>query len=208
MQPTLRKRIVLVGLAFLIQAVYTPTSLLMQGGVQPKLPIDVFPLWMPWVIPYILCYPLWAAAIAWLVWKTNEGQFRAAVAGLFFTFTLGVSIYLLFPTYIIQPELAGDDLLTDILRFLQTAGGDHDALPSAHIYMTVVLALFYNDWHPRLKWLWLGIVVTVSFSTLFTQQHYIADVLAGYLTGWLGHRLGVWWHTFGPGTKQRRPSHA
>lgn len=208
MKPTLKKRIALVMGVLLIQSIYTPTSLLLQGGIEPKLPIDVFPLWVVWVIPYVLCYPLWTAALVWLIWKMDEGMFRKTIAGLFFTCSLGVTIYILFPTYVIQPELQGSDILTNILRSIQIAGGDHDALPSAHIYATVLLAFFYNDWYPRYKWLWLSIVLIVSLSTLFTQQHYVADVLAGYLTGWMGHRFGLWWNTMDGRFKQRRTVHA
>ncbi|HSO11861.1 MAG TPA: phosphatase PAP2 family protein [Anaerolineales bacterium] len=208
MGPALKKRIALVLGAFLIQAVYTPTSLFMTGGIEPRLPIDVFRLWVVWVIPYIACYPLWTFCIAWLIWKSDDRLFRAAVTGLFFTFSLGISIYILFPTYVVQPELTGTDILSKILLSIQVAGGDHDAFPSSHIYTTVVLACFYHDWYPRHKWLWLFIVAIVSLSTLFTGQHYIADVLGGYLTGWLGYRFGLWWNTMDGKFKQRKTSHA
>ena len=208
MEPPLKKRITLVVGALLIQFIYTPTSLFLTGGIEPKLPIDIFPLWIIWVIPYALCYPLWAAALVWLICKMDEGMFRKTIAGLFFACSLGISIFILFPTYVIQPELHGADILTNLLRSIQIAGGDHDALPSAHIYSTVLLALFYNDWYPRFKWLWLFIVVIVSLSTLFTGQHYIADVLAGYLTGWLGYRFGLWWNTMDDKLKRRRTVHA
>lgn len=208
MEPPLKKRILLVAGAVLIQSIYTPTSLFLTGGIEPKLPIDVFPLWTVWVIPYVLCYPLWATALIWLIWKMDEPLFRKTIAGLVFACFLGVSIYILFPTYVIQPELHGSDILTNLLRSVQIAGGDHDALPSAHIYATVLLALFYNDWYPHFKWLWFSIIVIVSLSTLFTGQHYVADVLAGYLTGWLGHRFGLWWNSIAGRLKQNRISHA
>jgi membrane-associated phospholipid phosphatase len=208
MEPSFKKRVLMVAGVLLIQSIYTPTSLLLTGGIEPKLPIDTFPLWTVWVIPYVFCYPLWASALVWLIWKMDETLFRKAIAGLFFACSLGVSIFILFPTYVVQPELAGTDILTNLLRSIQIAGGTHDALPSAHIYTTVVLALFYHDWYPRYKWLWLLIVVTVSFSTLFTQQHYIVDVLAGYLTGWLGYRFGLWWNTMDGRFKRRKRSHA
>jgi membrane-associated phospholipid phosphatase len=195
MQPPFKKRVLLILAAFAVQTIYTPTSLLMQGGIEPKLPIDVFPLHVGWVIPYMLCYPLWTFGIAWLVYKMDERRFHAAWTGMFFTFSLGVSIYILFPTYVVHPELTGSDLFSKLLLYLQVMGGDHDAFPSAHIYMTVVLALFYSDWHPKYKWLWLSIVLVVSLSTLFTGQHYILDVLGGYLVGWLGYRFGWWWNT-------------
>ncbi|MEW6285083.1 MAG: phosphatase PAP2 family protein [Chloroflexota bacterium] len=193
MKAPLKRRMLLMLWVLLIQAIYTPTSLWMEGGIAPKLPIDVFPLWTVWVIPYVLCYPLWIGALVWLVWKADDDQFHTAIAALFFTCSLGVSVYLLFPTYVILPELHGTDLLTNLLRAIQAAGGDHDALPSAHVYITVVLALLYRGWYPQYGRLWTGIVFIVALSTLFTQQHYIADVLAGALTGWLGYRFGLWW---------------
>ena len=84
MEPSLKKRIILVLGVLLIQSIYTPTSLFLTGGIEPKLPIDVFPLWVVWVIPYALCYPLWATALIWLTWKMDESMFRKTIAGLFF----------------------------------------------------------------------------------------------------------------------------
>lgn len=208
MKLPLKKRMLLLLGAVLIQAIYTPTSLLMKGGVAPKLPIDVFPLWTVWVIPYVLCYPLWAAALIWLVWKADDERFRNAIAALYFTCSVGVSVYIFFPTYVELPELHGSDILSNLLRAIQVAGGDHDALPSAHIYITMLLALLYAEWHPRRAWLWAVIVLIVSLSTLFTRQHYIADVLAGYLTAWLGYRFGLRWHAMRDKFRQRRTAHA
>jgi len=205
MEPPLKKRILLIIAVSVIQAIYTPTSLFMKGGIEPKLPWDVFPLQVGWVIPYALCYPLWTFALGWLVWRMDECHFRKAIAGLFLACSLGVSIFILFPTYVVQPELHGTDILSNLLRSIQVAGGDHDAFPSAHIYFTTILALLYSNWYPKQKWVWLLIVLIVSLSTLFTQQHYILDVFGGYLTGWLGYRFGIWWNTLN--LKRMRPVH-
>ena len=208
MNPPLKKRITLLLGVIAIQAVYTPTSLLMTGGIEPKFAWDIFPLRVAWVIPYVLCYLLWIAALLWLIVRTNEAQFRKAIAGLFFACSLGVLVFLLFPTYVVHPDIRGEDLLSKLLLSLMIAGGDYDALPSAHIYVTTILALFYSEWFPKQRWLWIAIVVIVSLSTLFTKQHYIADVLAGYLTGWMGYRFGLWWQTRREKDQTRRISHA
>ncbi len=192
MNPPLKKRMFWMLGVLLIQSIYTPTSLLMQGGIEPRLPIDIFPLWTVWVIPYVLCYLLWAAALVWLIWKADEERYRSAIAALFFACTLGVMVYLVSPTYVVLPPLQGDDFLARLLRAIQIAGGDHDALPSAHVYITVTLALLYRDWYPKQARRWGMIVLTVSLSTLLTHQHYIADVLAGGATGWLAYRFGLW----------------
>lgn len=216
MKPPLKKRILLILAAFAIQSIYTPASLFQEGGIEPKLPIDIFPLQVGWVIPYTLCYPLWVFGIVWLIWKMEEKLFRATIAGFFFTFSLGALTYILFPTYVVPPVIPGDDTLSNLLRLLIHLGGDHAALPSSHIYLSVVLALFYNDWYPNYRWLWVGIVIIISLSTLFTRQHYIADVIAGMVTAWLGYRSGWWWNkryvsrsdllSRNTPTKQRDPS--
>lgn len=208
MNPPLKKRIGLLLGVIAIQAVYTPTSLLTTGGIEPKFVWDIFPLRVAWVIPYVLCYLLWVAALLWLIVRTNEAQFRKAIAGLFFACALGVLVFLLFPTYVVHPDIHGEGLLSKLLLSLMIAGGDYDALPSAHIYVTTILALFYSEWFPKQRWLWIAIVVIVSLSTLFTKQHYIADVLAGYLTGWMGYRFGLWWQTRSEKDQTRRISHA
>ncbi|HEU0295915.1 MAG TPA: phosphatase PAP2 family protein [Anaerolineales bacterium] len=206
MKPPLKKRILLMLAAFAIQSIYTPTSLLLEGGIEPKLPWDVFPLQVVWVIPYTLCYPLWAFSIAWLIRKMDEKLFRATIAGSFFAFSLGGLIYILFPTYVVHPDIAGNDILSKLLLLLISLGGDHDALPSAHVYLSVILALFYGKWYPKYRWLWACIVIIIAFSTLFTRQHYVADVIAGMTTAWLGYRFGWWWsnrYTSQPGFLRR-----
>jgi membrane-associated phospholipid phosphatase len=207
MRPPLKKRILLMLAAFAIQSIYTPTSLLLEGGIEPKLPWDIFPLQVIWVIPYTLCYPLWAFSIAWLIWKMDEKLFHATIAGFFFTFSLGGLIYILFPTYVVHPDIGGNDILSKLLLLLISLGGDHDALPSAHVYLSVLLALFYGKWYPRYRWLWACIVIIIAFSTLFTRQHYVADVIAGITTAWLGYLFGWWWsnrYTSQPGFLRRR----
>lgn len=208
MKTSLKKRLLLILLALAIQAIYTPTSLFLTGGIEPKLPVDIFPLWVVWVVPYVLCYPLWAVAIGWLVAQADDHRFRAAIAGLIFTVSLGIAVFILFPTYVVPVPLTGADLFTRLLLSLQTAGGDHDALPSAHIYATTFFALLYREWYPRHTWTWILVLAVVSLSTLFTKQHYVADVLAGWLTGWLGYRFGLWWNTIGEKAGQRKTSHA
>jgi membrane-associated phospholipid phosphatase len=71
-----------------------------------------------------------------------------------------------------------------------------------------VLALIYYNWYPQYKWTWFMIVAIVSLSTLFTKQHYIADVLGGYLVGWLGFRVGLWWVTKRGGYEEREIPYA
>ena len=70
--------------------------------------------------------------------------------------------------------------------------GDYNAFPSGHVYQTALICLFYNHLYPSYPWFWIGIVVIVVLSTLFTRQHYLADPLGGLAIAWLGYRLGMY----------------
>ena len=196
--PTLLQRAILVSLIIAIQMIYLPTSLRALGGMQPKLSIDTFPVWPVWVVPYILCYPMWLAAIGWAVRKMEDDMFRSLIAAFLLTCTVSISIFVFFPTYVEPDTLQGHDIFTVMLRFIHQTEGKYDAVPSGHIYITVLLALFYNLWYPRYQFYWILIPVLVAFSTLFTQQHFVADVVAGLVIALLGFHFGLRWAGYSP----------
>jgi membrane-associated phospholipid phosphatase len=193
---TLNKRLLLFFLACCIQMIYIPTSNRVTGGVEPKLPIDTFPVWSVWVLPYVLCYILWFAGIAWVIFKTKDWQFRSVVAACMLTFSLGALTFIFFPTYVKPVTLQGRDVFTLLLRIFHEQTGRYAAFPSGHVYITTLLALFFSRWYPQLKFLYILVLVMVSLSTLFTGQHYILDVLGGYLVALAGYYFGLWWTGF------------
>jgi len=203
---SIKKRILLLALACFIQAIYIPTSFKTTGGIEPKLAIDIFPILPIWVAPYISCYLLWFLGFVWIIWKMDDRSFRAMAAACFLTFTIGTSTFVFFPTYVQQTALEGNDIFTSVLRFIYGNWGRYDAFPSGHVYITTLLALFYSRWYPRMRFWWIVILIVVSLSTLFTGQHYIVDVLGGYLAAWLGYRFGMWWNKMD--SKERSIVHA
>ena len=200
---TVNKRTLLFILAYAIQLIYIPTSNRISGGLEPKLSIDIFPIWSIWVLPYVLCYALWLSSVIWIILKTEDRLFRSFIAACIFTFTFGVIIFILFPTYVKAVPLQGNDIFTFLLRIIHENWGRYDAFPSGHIYITTLLALFFSRWYPHWKLLWILILVIVSFSTLFTGQHYILDVIGGYAVAFSGYHFGLWWTGFRP--TQKRP---
>lgn len=203
---TLSKRFLLIVLVCSIQALYIPTSFRTTGGFEPKLSIDIFPVWPLWVVPYVLCYPLWLFGFIGIVLKMEERLFRAAVAACFLTFSIGTSTFILFPTYVKTPALEGNDVFVSLLRIIYENWGRYDALPSGHVYITALLALFYGRWFPRRRMIWASILIVISLSTLFTGQHYILDVLGGLVVAFAGYHFGLWWAGLLPARKgAKRP---
>jgi membrane-associated phospholipid phosphatase len=190
---SLARRLLLFSLACCIQMVYIPTSNQIAGGIEPKLAIDIFPIWPIWVLPYVLCYLLWFTTIAGIIFRGDDQQFRSFLAACMLTFALGATTFVFFPTYVKPASLEGSDMFSLLLRAFHEGWGRYAALPSGHVYITTLLALFYSRWYPRYKSLWILILVIVSLATLFTGQHYILDVLGGYLVALAGYYFGLWW---------------
>lgn len=202
--PPVLKRLLWLFLICCIQIIYIPTSNRVTGGIEPRLSIDLFPVWPIWVLPYVLCYALWLAGMAWIVFKAEDRLFRSFLAACLLTFVLGNLTFIFFPTYVRPATLEGNDLFTVVLRGLHENWGRYSAFPSGHVYLTTLLTLFFSRWYPQLKLTWMVILVIVSLSTLFTGQHYLLDVLGGYLVAWAGYRFGLWWGKFPSDQKLRK----
>jgi membrane-associated phospholipid phosphatase len=193
---TFAKRVLLVLLVCCIQMIYVPTSNRLTGGIEPKLPIDVFPIWPIWVLPYVLCYVLWFVSIGWILFKVEDRFFRAFFAASILTFGAGALTFIFFPTYVGRATVHGNDIFALVLRAIHEKLGRYNAFPSGHIYITTLLVLFFGRRYPRYKSLWTSILVIVALSTLFTGQHYILDVIGGYSVGLIGYHFGLWWSGF------------
>lgn len=200
----LNKRILLIALACCIQMIYVPASNRVTGGMEPKLTIDVFPIWPVWVLPYVLCYILWFLCIAWIIVRMEDALFHAFVVACMLTFALSVTTFVFFPTYVQAARLEGNDIFTVLLRYIHETWGRYAALPSGHIYITTLFALFFSRWYPHQRLFWMFILVVVSLSTLFTAQHYILDVVGGLLVALTGYHFGLWWTGFYSREKQSR----
>jgi membrane-associated phospholipid phosphatase len=199
---TLKKRILFLLLADCIQLIYIPTSGRISGGIEPKLPIDIFPMWSIWVLPYVLCYILWFVAALWVAFKMEDRLFRAFVVACVVTFSIGTSTFVFFPTYVKAVAVHGNDIFAFLLRIIHEHWGRYDAFPSGHVYITTLFALFFSRWYPRRRFLWISILIIVMLSTLFTGQHYILDVIGGYSVALIGYHFGLWWAGFYPAQKQ------
>jgi len=160
------------------------------GGIAPKLPFEPLPVYPVWVVPYYLTYIFWLVSIIVAIRKFDDRTFRAWLAGALFVIVVGISAFWLFPTYIELPAVTGADIFSAALRYVQSAGGDHAALPSAHNYLSIFFVAFAVRLYPKWRWVWIAILVSIVLSTILTGQHYLLDVVTGLALGWLGYKFG------------------
>jgi len=185
-----------LGMMILVAAVaslYFPLNQMLSGGFNLSTPLDAWvPLWPVWVVPYLLCPPAWVIALIWAAWKMDEQLFRSFIsAGLFILLSAAMFFYI-FPTYVQRPILTGTGWAAQLLQMVYRNDGAYNAFPSGHVYQTSLFCLFYNRLYPNHPWVWIGIVVIVVLSTLFTRQHYLIDPFGGVAIAWLGYRFGLY----------------
>ena len=187
------KRLVWCAIVFGIQALYFPLNHFLRGGVEFKTTLDNYvPLWPIWVVPYVLICGWWVVACIWTVWRMEEHLYEAFFIASAFASVSAMTIFALFPTYVLRPDLSGGDWPAQILSWIYSSDHAYNAFPSGHVYVTTLIALFWSRWFPKWRWLWAATVVIVVLATLFTHQHYLPDPIGGLLLAWLGYHIGLW----------------
>jgi membrane-associated phospholipid phosphatase len=195
------------GLMILAQAIYLPLNQNLSGGYQTRIWLDSYiPILPVWTIPYVLWLPVCLFFAFWAAMNMEDFIFKAYFTGAMVTIFSSMLIFALFPTYVIRPEVTGNGIFSNMLRSVYQNDQLYNALPSGHVYLVVFTALFYICWQSSrscsLKsiiwlswrtWFWIGMIVIVCLSALFTGQHSIIDIPGGAVMAILGYYSGWWW---------------
>jgi membrane-associated phospholipid phosphatase len=186
----------LVWLTILAAAglLYVPINRTVQGGVILSLPWDEnVPFWPIWAVPYLLSILWWMASYIWAAWKMDDVCFRALGVATLAVMLSAYAVFVLYPTYVERPVPVGHSWQMGLIRLIYNNDRLNNAFPSGHVYTTVLIALFWWDWQPKLRWLWAAIPIVVILSTLFTGQHNLLDPVGGIVWAYAGYRFGWWW---------------
>lgn len=137
-------------------------------------------------------YPVWAVMLVWLVWKGGRG-------GRWCAATLVVLIALLDPLshHFLKEtvhRLRPFAILPDAIQLVGTGGG---SFPSNHAMNNAAMSTVLWAYYPRLRWLFVTVVVLVCISRVYCGVHWPSDVVAGAAIGVLAG-LGMvsftrWW---------------
>lgn len=187
------KRLIWCALLFGIQALYFPLNRFLKGGMEFKTALDDYvPLWSIWVLPYTLVCIWWIVAYLWAAWRMEERLYEAFFIASALVSVTALTIFTVFPTYVIRPDVTGADWSTQLLSWVYTNDYMYNAFPSGHVYITTLIALFWSRWFPKWRWALAGTVVVIALATLFTHQHYLPDPIGGLALAWFGYRIGLW----------------
>ena len=160
--------------------VLIPTFFPPQSRYVPELALDrAVPLVPGWAIVYGALY-LCLILLPVVVVRQDELIRRTVHAYLLIWITAFVFFFVLYPTAAPRPtQVSGEGFAVWGLRALYSADPPYNCFPSLHVAHSFVSALACSRVHRGVGTLALLAATLVAFSTLFTKQHYVLDVLSG-----------------------------
>lgn len=161
---------------------YVPINRLLTGGITTETFIDQYiPLIPIFIIPYILAWPYWGFSIVIFLRSFDKKLLWHMAIAFILAGVISAIIYVIWPTYVIRPEVTAIDTFSNMVRDLYATDAPYNALPSGHTFYTLLCFFFYLKLvrNKTLKIL-IGIFsFLIIASTLFTKQHYFLDPIGG-----------------------------
>ena len=152
--------------------------------------------------------------IAGILWIRDRGEFLSWIRRYVTISYLALAGYLIFP--MVPPWLAARDGLLPPLartsgRGLEYLGLERTtmvlgslpnsvaAMPSLHCGFTYLIA-FYAIARLKAWWRWLLLLypAAMSFTLVYSGEHYLVDTLAGGVIAALAMAIGAWWDRWRP----------
>ena len=144
----------------------------------PELPLDrLMPLKPVWSVVY---GSLFLFVIMPLLVVRQKEQIRRTILAYLMVWIVGYVFFLVYPTVAPRPaEVIGEGFFAWVLRIIYTADPPYNCFPSLHVAHSFVSALScyrVSRGAGLATGLWASLI---AVSTVYTKQHYVADVIAG-----------------------------
>lgn len=151
------------------------------------LPIDAaIPMIPALSVPYLLYIPFLFFTAAHGVMATKE--WKRVGASFIIVQLVACAIYYSYQTHVPRPAIAGDDVFSDLVRFIYSSDRPYNTFPSLHVaHSTVALYWWrrsYRRWFPAAAIL----TALIYVATVSLKQHYVVDVPSGALLA----VAGIW----------------
>lgn len=158
----------------------TPYNAVIVGGT-----FDEFiPLSPPWVIFYVLWYPL-LVFVPCYIYKTNKSDFYTYISTKFIIDLIAIFIFVFYPTMFNRPELVVNDFFTWVLNLVYINDTPAlNCLPSTHCtvcFTSIYIIAKSNKIPKKCKAIGITIFMLIVLSTLFVKQHAIVDVIVAFI---------------------------
>ncbi|WP_050614417.1 phosphatase PAP2 family protein [Bacillus testis] len=166
----------------LLGPVYSFLNQSTEGAYPITVPLDdSIPFIKEFIIPYVVWYPFIYSALIYLCFKERKLYF-VALSSLIAGKIIAFIVYATWQTTVPRPEVTGNDVFSQLVRFIYSNDQPVNCFPSIHVMTTFIIMLVAIKRIKKTPWLSIGaltIGVLIILSTLFTKQHALLDVLSG-----------------------------
>lgn len=165
-------------------------SLYLLSGIfyigQPRfLPLSDFEMNIPFIIDSIWIYVMMYPFLAWSIFSYKcEENFNQVLYSFVLVSIITIVIFQLFPVGYpreFYPLPHANSPSVNLFYKIRWIDSPMNCFPSLHVSLCFLFS--FGHWSESKKLFWFSIMVTIliSISTLTTKQHYIVDVVAGFL---------------------------
>ncbi|MFZ3130625.1 MAG: phosphatase PAP2 family protein [Desulfosporosinus sp.] len=137
------------------------------------------------IVPYIAWFGLIFVALI-LFMSQDFKLYIFSIISIILGLLISFIIFSLFQTTVPRPEILGNNISSQLTRFIYTVDNPFNAFPSIHVLTSCIIFLGcqHTKGHfPKISLVLQGETILVILATLFLKQHTLLDVLGGLLLG-------------------------
>lgn len=137
------------------------------------------------ILPYVIWYGFIYVVLIYLYFIDKEVYLKTLLT-YEVCIIISFIIYSLFQTTVPRPLLAGNDFLTNIVRWVYNSDNPFNCFPSTHSFSSYIILRGVSKSKIENKFLRFSIFfmcVLVMISTQFVKQHVILDLIGAILLG-------------------------
>lgn len=142
---------------------------------------NLIPFVPAFVSIYFLCYLVWVWYFRLAMIRQSPEAYRFLGAELLIKL-IALAIFILLPTTNTRPEIVGNGIWEQLMRYLYSIDPADNLFPSLHCinsWLCVIAVRGHKEVSKGCKIFSIAAAFAVFASVLFTKQHVIVDILGG-----------------------------
>ncbi|KGO12685.1 serine/threonine protein phosphatase [Clostridium botulinum] len=137
-------------------------------------------------VPYMVWYPFIIISLIYMCFRNRELYYKS-LSSIIISLITSYIIFFFFQTTVPRPEIIGDGIFYDIVKFIYNTDNPYNCFPSIHVITTYIIMRYMlnheikNSKTINITVIILGILIILS--TQFIKQHVLLDAIFAIILG-------------------------